>query len=154
MIDKGKNNSQNIILKRIILSVIIIGIFAAIAYNMWNKPHRDIAAAKEDYILSATDFCKEYSANEEASNAKYLEKVIAVEGVVLEIQLENVDEPTVALSTADDGITVRCGFKKELLADVKKLKAGDKIKIKGKCDGMDMFGVVTTQCSLLKENDK
>jgi hypothetical protein len=117
---------------------------------MWNKPHKDIAAAKEDFILSATQFYKEYSTDEVASNAKYLEKVIAVEGVLFEIQLENPDEPTVALSTAEPDLTVRCGFKKELLEDVKKLKVGDKIKIKGKCDGMDMFGVVMTQCSLIK----
>jgi hypothetical protein len=136
--------------KRILLFIIIIGIIGAIASYMWNKPHKDIAAAKEDFILSATQFYKEYSTDEVASNAKYLEKVIAVEGVLFEIQLENPDEPTVALSTAEPDITVRCGFKKELLEDVKKLKVGDKIKIKGKCDGMDMFGVVMTQCSLIK----
>ena len=151
MIKNKKNTSTNFILKRIILSVITIGIFATIAYKMWNKPHRDIAATKEDFILSATDFYQEYSAGEDSSNAKYLEKVIAVEGTVVEIQLENNEEPTVALSTAKEGITVRCGFKKELLADVKKLKAGDKVKIKGKCDGMDMFGIVMTQCSLIKD---
>lgn len=137
-------------LKRIILFVLIIGIIGAIANYMWNKPHKDIAAAKEDFILSASEFYKEYSNDEAASNAKYLEKVIAVEGVVFEIQLENEDEPTIALSTAEADITVRCGFKKELLEDVKNLKVGDKIKIKGKCDGMDMFGIVMTQCSLIK----
>ena len=47
-------------------------------------------------------------------------------------------------------MTVSCGFKKELLSEVKKLKPNDKIKIKGKCDGMGMFGVVITQCSLIK----
>ncbi len=137
-------------IKRIILFILIIGVIGAIANYMWNKPHRDISAAKEDFIISASNFYKEYSTDEAASNAKYLEKVIAVEGVVFEVQLENADEPTVALSTAEPDITVRCGFKKELLEDVKKLKVGDKIKIKGKCDGMDMFGVVMTQCILIK----
>ena len=47
-------------------------------------------------------------------------------------------------------MTVSCGFKKELLNEIKKLKQNDKIKIKGKCDGMGMFGVVITQCSLIK----
>ncbi len=117
---------------------------------LWNKPHRDIAAAKEDFIISATDFYKEYSANETSANAKYLDKVIAVEGVISAIELENADEPTVALITATPDMTVSCGFKKELLSEVKKLKPNDKIKIKGKCDGMGMFGVVITQCSLIK----
>ena len=68
--------------KKIILFIIIIGIIGAIVMYLWNKPHRDIAAAKEDFIISATDFYKEYSANETSANAKYLDKVIAVEGVI------------------------------------------------------------------------
>ena len=136
--------------KKIILFIIIIVIIGAIVMYLWNKPHRDIAAAKEDFIISATDFYKEYSANETSANAKYLDKVIAVEGVISAIELENADEPTVALITATPDMTVSCGFKKELLSEVKKLKPNDKIKIKGKCDGMGMFGVVITQCSLIK----
>lgn len=117
---------------------------------MWNKPHKDIAAAKEDFILSSTDFYKEYSANETTANTKYLDKVIAVEGTISAIELENADEPTVALTTGTVDMTVSCGFKKELLNEIKKLKQNDKIKIKGKCDGMGMFGIVITQCSLIK----
>ena len=140
-------------LKRIVFFIIIIGIIGAVGLYMWNKPPRNIAAEKEDYIISANDFYKEYSADETAANAKYLEKVIEVGGEVVEIQLENEDEPTVALSTAEPDITVRCGFKKELLVEVKKLKQGDKIKIKGKCDGLDMFGVVITQCILINSKN-
>lgn len=137
-------------LKRIILFIIVIGIIASIAFYMWNKPHKDIAAAKEDFILTSTDFYKEYVANETTANTKYLDKVIAVEGTISAIELENADEPTVALTTGTADMTVSCGFKKELLNEIKKLKQNDKIKIKGKCDGMGMFGIVITQCSLIK----
>lgn len=121
-----------------------------VQYYLFNKPHRNIAAAKEDFIISADSFYMAYSRDETGSNAKYLEKVIAVEGNIEELQLENAEEPTIALTAASDGATIRCGFKKELLNEIKPLKKGDKIKIKGKCDGMDMFGVVMTQCSLIK----
>ena len=137
-------------LKRIILFILVIGIIASIAFYMWNKPHKDIAAAKEDFILTSTDFYKEYVANETTANTKYLDKVIAVEGTISAIELENADEPTVALTTGTADMTVSCGFKKELLNEIKKLKQNDKIKIKGKCDGMGMFGVVIKQCSLIK----
>ena len=137
-------------LKRIILFILVIGIIASIAFYMWNKPHKDIAAAKEDFILTSTDFYKEYVANETTANTKYLDKVIAVEGTISAIELENADEPTVALTTGTADMTVSCGFKKELLNEIKKLKQNDKIKIKGKCDGMGMFGVVITQCRLIK----
>jgi hypothetical protein len=137
-------------LKRIILFILIIGIIGAIANYMYNKPPRNIAEAKEDFIITATDFYKEYSSNEDSANIKYLEKVIEVQGLVAEIQLENEDEPTVALATGNTDATIMCGFKKALFKDVKALKVGDKIKIKGKCDGLNMFGVVITQCSLIK----
>lgn len=124
---------------------------AIFGYFMWNKPHKDISAAKEDFTITADSFYKEYSMNETAANEKYLNKVIEVKGSVADLELENADEPTVALSTATEDMTISCGFKKELLKDVNKLKIGDKIKIKGKCDGLGMFGIVITQCSLIIE---
>jgi len=137
--------------KIVYLLLILAAIGAFIGYRMWNKPHKDIANAKEDFFISASALSKEYNASEESANAKYLEKVISVSGKVSELQLENADEPTVALATDAEDKTVQCGFKKEFLNDIKNLKSGDNIKIKGKCDGMDMFGgVVLTQCSLIK----
>lgn len=138
-------------IKKIIYAVFFLIIAAGvIGYYMWNKPHKNIAAAKEDYAISAEDFYKEYSANEVASNSKYLNKVISVSGKIVEIQLENPDEPTLALKTAEEGMTVSCGFNKEWLKELKSLKIGNTIKIKGKCDGLGMFGIVITQCNLEK----
>jgi hypothetical protein len=137
--------------KKILITVFIFIILgAAVGFYLWNKPPRNISTAPVEVYISAIELYKAYAANEEASNAKYLAKVIAVEGTVVELQLENEEEPTVALATETEDITVRCGFKKELLPDVKALKPGDKIKIKGKCDGLDMFGMVFTQCTLTK----
>jgi len=140
-------------LKKVIFTILILGtIGGVIGYLMWNKPHKDIANTKEDFFISATDLSKEYNADETSANPKYLNKVIAVSGTVSEMQWENEEEPTVALSTGSEDNTVLCGFKKEFLNDIKHLKAGDSIKIKGKCDGINMFGgVVLTQCSLIIE---
>lgn len=138
-------------LKRIILFILVIGVIGGIANYMYNKPPRNIAEAKKDFTLNANQFYKVYESNEDSANKLYLEKVIEVQGKVVEIQLENEDEPSLALGTDSEGMTIRCGFKKELLNEVKTKKMGDKIKVKGKCDGMDMFGVVITQCSFVKE---
>ena len=138
-------------IKKIIYFVISIVIIAIVAgLYIWNKPHRNIASAKEDYSISAEEFYKEYSANEEAANKKYLNKIISVNGKISEIQLENANEPTLALKTTEDGITVSCGFDSKRLKDLKSLKTGDLVKIKGKCDGLGMFGIVITQCNLEK----
>ena len=131
-----------------LLFIILILVGAGIYY--WNKGPRDIAASEVDIYIDAEKFYQEYAADETASNTKYLNKVIAVKGMVSSLELENPEEPTVDLKADSADHTVRCGFKKELLPDVKKLKAGDQIKIKGKCDGIDLFGSpVITQCSLM-----
>ncbi|MCB9252154.1 MAG: hypothetical protein H6605_06775 [Flavobacteriales bacterium] len=138
--------------KRIIISVVVLLIMGfVVQLYLFNKPHKNIAKAKEDFVLSSAEFYREYSDNEEASNQKYLEKVIVLEGNAVEIQLENEDEPTIAVATAEEGINIRCGFKKELINEVKAVSIGNKIRVKGKCDGMDMFGIVMTQCSFVKK---
>ena len=138
--------------KRIFFTVLVLALVGGgIYYYVINKSHRDIKNTTEDFLISSTDLYKEYSTDETASNAKYLDKIIAVEGTVAELQLENPEEPTVAVSTGVEGMTVSCGFVKDSKAKVETLKPGQKIKIKGKCDGMGMFGVVLTQCHFIEE---
>lgn len=132
----------------LVLILVLAGVTTGI--YLWNKPHRNIAAAKEDFTLAAADFYKEYSTDENSGNLKYLNKVIVVSGTIAELQLENPDEPTIALETGAEGSTINCGFKKEFYNDLKSLKTGDIVKIKGKCDGISMFGIVITQCNLEK----
>ncbi|NUM31938.1 MAG: hypothetical protein HUU47_06405 [Bacteroidetes bacterium] len=135
-----------------IIYIFLFFIIAAIATGiyLWNKPHKNIETTKEDFVLSAVDFYKEYSADETTANKKYLNKVIIVSGKIAEIQLENPDEPSIAIETGTDESTINCGFKKEFLNDLKALKTGEIVKIKGKCDGFSMFGIVFTQCNLEK----
>ena len=132
----------------IVLFLILVAVSAGI--YLWNKPHRNIAAAKEDFTLNSADFYKEYSTDENSANKKYLNKIIKVSGKVVELQLENPDEPTIALETKTEGMTVSCGFNKESLLELKSLKIGENVIIKGKCDGLSMFGIVITQCILEK----
>lgn len=127
-------------------------IIAAIATGvyLWNKPHRNIEKSKEDFAISAIDFYTEYSTDENNSNTKYLNKIIIVSGIITELQIENTEEPTVALKTSDESMTISCGFDKKWINDLKILKIGAEVKIKGKCDGLGMFGIVFTKCNIEK----
>lgn len=64
------------------LAAALIG--GAVGYALWNKPHQDIGAAKADIAIDAIALYNEYNTDENAANAKYLDKVVAITGKVKE----------------------------------------------------------------------
>lgn len=140
-----------------VVFAIMIGL--AVGYYMYNKPHKNIAEATPDFISTADKLYEEYTADEKASNTKYLDKVIELTGNVLKLNLENALEPNVVLIAADGEGTVTCGFKPENLETINKLTAGTTVKIKGQCKGMtgdaalDLLAspdVVLTNCTVVE----
>lgn len=74
--------------KKILFAVIaLIAIVTAIGgYNYVYQDHRDIQSEKPAYTLKATDFIKEFQNNEAEATAKYLNKTIAIEGILSSIE--------------------------------------------------------------------
>ena len=74
------------IIRNVLLTLlVIIAAAAAYIYKEYNRAHKDTASLKADYSLAATDLIKEFVTNEQASNKKYWDKVIRVEGIVKEV---------------------------------------------------------------------
>ena len=72
-------------MKKILLSLLAIGLIGlAIGYYQWNKPKEDMTASRAEASLEAGAFVSEDNADENAANAKYLGKTIAVSGQVKE----------------------------------------------------------------------
>jgi hypothetical protein len=140
-----------------LLFTLMIGL--AVVYYMYNKPHKNVAEASPDFITTADSLYAEYSGDEKASNAKYLDKIVELTGNVQTLNLENALEPNVVLIAADGEGTVTCGFKPEMLDKIKSLAAGATIKIKGQCKGLtgdaslDLLAspdVVLTNCTVVE----
>ena len=94
-------------MKRILLSLLaLLLIGAGVGYYMWNKPHQNMATAKTDVTIDAAALFAEYNADENACNAKYLDKVIAVSGKVKEVTKDE-GSVKVSLDTGSD-FGVRC----------------------------------------------
>jgi hypothetical protein len=128
----------------------LIAMVAIIVFFVFNKPHRDVAQTAPAFSLSATELFNNYDANEAASNKKYLDKVLQVEGKVLEIILENPAKPEAVFTTENAAGTVTCGFKPEELEKVKAIKIHSTITIKGECKGFNNSGDIL---DLLSEKD-
>ena len=138
---------------KILLILFGIGLFAGICTYMYvfHKPHRNVAAEKPTFIMKAADLTSEFTANEDSCNKKYGDKVIQVDGKIADISKS---DTTLSVTLDDPSKGVNCSFESEYCIknkdQIKLLKVGDQVTLKGKCDGFDMImGVVLTRCVLL-----
>lgn len=126
----------------LIALILILG-GAGYGYYMWNKPHQNMATAKTDIAIDATALFNEYNADENACNAKYLEKVIAVSGKVKEVTN---DEGAVKVSLDTGGeFGVRCELSTTTTHARTTFTPGESVTFKGTCSGLN-FDVQFSNC--------
>lgn len=116
--------------------IILVSVYLYIMYG----GKRNLANEKAIYTITTQDLSKEYIANIDASNTKYLEKAVAVTGKVVvingnQVQLEN---------------AVVCNFN----TLEKTIKVDDLVTIKGRIVGYDdlMEEIKLDQCFIDKSN--
>jgi hypothetical protein len=121
-----------------IIALVIVVSFFSIRYYVYNAGRRDIQSEETAFAVSSEAIVTEFSSNATASNKKYLEKTIAVSGVITSIKGEEV--------ILDN--SVNCNF----LTASKSLKKNQKLTIKGRVVGYDdLLGEVRLdQCNLSK----
>jgi autotransporter translocation and assembly factor TamB len=115
-------------MKKILISIflvlaLIVGYFV---YSYVYKTHRDIASEKGSFTVTADEIHKEFLADEQKANEKYLDKTIEVLGVVSSIDLTG-------NALVIDG-KMFAVFKDKLPQNFEKQS---KIKIKGRFIGYD-----------------
>jgi hypothetical protein len=131
----------------VVFFVVVGGILAAI--YMYNMKHTNTAKAKPDYVVTSADLQKEFEDNETTASAKYINKIVEVTGTVASVKQAENNSVNITLITGSDMSSVICTFTK--LADYSKLKAGDKVTIRGECSGY-LMDVLLNNCSLIKLN--
>lgn len=137
---------------KIALIVVVLGGIAAaiIGYKMYNKPHRDISQEDPDFTYTSDELYNDYSSDEEAANAKYLDKVIQVSGPVEMVEINQGGDINITL-TAEEAMmggvsaTVDSRFKSEAEA----ISNGDQVTLKCRCTGM-LMDVVLVDCSIVE----
>lgn len=126
--------------------VIIIGVAGGI--YLWNKPHKNMQRAAADITITAAELMNAYNNDEAAANAKYLEKVIAVTGKVVEATT-NDGVTMVSLETDDDFGAISCEFDRFSEHKRTTFSPGEQITLKGLCSGKTI-DVVLVQCVLVE----
>lgn len=123
-------NKKKLLKWSLIFVLVIITTGGIIAYKMYNKPHRNVEAAK-GLEVSAAQLIADYESNEAAANGKYLDKVIAVTGEVTEVAKNQKAETVITLKGTDMGGII-CTLE---AATATAITPGTNVSIKGICTG-------------------
>ncbi len=137
-------------MKKILIVLLGLAVLGGIGgYYLWNKPHKNVAAAKADVVFTADHLLNAFETDENAANAKYLDKIIKVNGVIKDIEKTDSGEISVILATDNEMSSVICNFD-PAFKDNQKLKSGEKVVIKGLCSGF-LMDVVLDRCVLAQK---
>jgi len=116
---------------------------------VFDEKHVSTSDTTSDFTVNATDLIKEFQAGDSAANAKYREKILTVNGIISE--LENPNDSTANIKFADStGSYAIFPFQGESVAEVKKLKAGDNVSVKGSCSGGVLSEILGTESITFK----
>ncbi|MEO7924799.1 MAG: hypothetical protein ABIR30_14040 [Chitinophagaceae bacterium] len=108
-----------------------------------NEKFSDTSGAKADYTVNAPDLIHEFTANDSSANNKYREKILIVNGIAAKV--ETSADSTTNIQFADStGSYAIFSFDKEQLEQVKDIKAGDTVSVKGSCSGSIYSSILGT----------
>lgn len=129
-------------MKKIVLVLLILVVIAGgVGYMMWNKPHKKVEDAK-GIAITSIQLTKEFAADENAANQKYLNKAIDVTGVVSDYSKNQDGGVVITLQGVDDMSGVQCTMRDKGATTEK----GKTVTVKGFCSGYLMSMVSLTDC--------
>lgn len=134
---------KKLIFALIALVVIVIGY----GFYLYFKPHPDIAKMDADHRVNARALFSEYSTQEAEANAKYLDKILEVTGIVASMSEGGMRSPSLTFETDDLMYGVICEFDSNYIHQLDGVSVGDQVTVKGKCAGK-LMDVVLMRCAL------
>lgn len=118
--------------KKILTVVLLLTIIAAGAgYYLWNKPHKNVAAADSIKVAAAVLY-KAFITDTIVAKNNYLQKVVEVKGSVNAVTENQQGQTLVTLKTATGGAYINCTME----GDANGIKEGSEITVKGICEGI------------------
>ena len=133
------------ILLGVVLFVAVAGIGTAL--YLFNMQHKDIGKAKPDFVITAVDLQKAFEDNEAAATAKYVKKILEIEGEVESVKTGEANVLNVTLKSGSDLSSVICTFVPA--TDPAKFTAGSRVTVRGECSGF-LMDVLMNNCVLVK----
>jgi hypothetical protein len=114
--------------------VVVIALAAGYGWYQFNRTVQGLANVRADFSVNATDLIKEFVSSEDAANKKYLNKILAVKGMVKNVESA---QSTVVLGDTSDMSGVRCVIDSTASSTIGSLQKGAVITIKGAITGFN-----------------
>lgn len=137
------------------LLLVLVLVIAGIVYYIFNKPHRNVESEKTSVRIMATDLFDRYSENEKLSDSLYLNEIVEVDGVILDVLKDQKGERMLVLEGGEMfGVVCSMDEKEaENKSRVDGLKPGAQVVLKGICTGFDS-DVKLNKCVVVKEAEE
>lgn len=119
----------------ILLAVAVVG--GSIGFYFYNKKVPSMAGQTSEVAIDAAQLFQEFEANEDAANAKYVGKIVTVQGTVRESSILTDGTPKVILETGSD-FGISCEFDPNTKHARAAFQPGEKLTIKGECAGLNL----------------
>ena len=135
-----------------IVVLVVLGILAfAVTYGFkeYNRKLADTQHLKADFQIDAVDFVREFEAAESLATTQYSDKVINVRGFVSSMEVTDTSG-TVFLNGGSSQSSVMCQFDQNTIRDIKQLRNGELVTIKGVCSGY-LMDVVMVRCIAIEK---
>jgi hypothetical protein len=126
----------------VVLFIAVAGILAALI--MYNKKHPDTAKAKPDFVVTAIALQKEFEDNEKTASARYINKILEVNGTIASVTLADSAHLNISLKTGSDMSLVICTFPSN--GHQADFVTGNEITLRGECSGF-LMDVLLNNCS-------
>jgi len=136
---------------KIALFVVFFLALAGILFGLYlyNLQSADLLNVEPDFTITATDFQKAFEKDETAANSLYLNKIIEVTGIIESVKPGEDNAVSISLKTENPLSAVISTFQK--VPDAAKLKAGEKVTIRGECSGF-LMDILLNNCVIIREN--
>lgn len=126
---------KKILLKILAVVLIVIIGTALLAFREFYRKPKDLTNLKPKFTVSAIDFIKEFGTDDKKADAKYLDKVIEVNGVVKEMKKDENGYYTIVLGDTSAMSSVRCSMDSLHNDGLQNIARGNNLSIKGVCTG-------------------
>lgn len=128
----------------LILLVLAIAAGILVYFFIYNKPHRDFARAKPDFVMTAPELFGAFKADPQAAGQQYNGKVVEISGNVTSV--ERVDSLLIIVFGLQEGMFgaegIRCTMLPVSHERAGLLKSGSPARIKGLCTGFTDTDVI------------
>lgn len=128
------------------LIALVIGVVTALI--MYNKPHTDVSKTKADITLEANTLLSAFENDEQTANTKYLEKIVAVKGIITAITFDDEGYGIISLQSENGMGSVLCHLQNKETTEISNLKINQALQIKGICTGY-LMDVILVKCILI-----